>query len=208
MDANDPRHAYAVLGLTPPVTDECLKRRYKELVARWHPDRFQSDPEGRAEAEIMLRNINVAYQVAKASASAEAPASSAAETTDWKDAPSPNASGVNPDPAESGPQQPPDPTNFIELRLDRAPPVRTAVLVERLLSFAWVGGYVGVAYILHPAAMRRPAYFVQFAPWVLALWMVWKGSNAANPISRWGLRLIGWFYLVAPAVAFAYYALR
>jgi hypothetical protein len=56
----------------PPFTAESLKHRYRELVTRWHPDQFQSDPQGRAEAEIMMRNINVAYKVVAAElASAE-----------------------------------------------------------------------------------------------------------------------------------------
>ena len=59
MDPRNLRHAYAVLGLTPPITERDLKRRHRELVARWRPDRFQSDPEGQAEAAIMLRNINI-----------------------------------------------------------------------------------------------------------------------------------------------------
>ena len=59
MDPRNLRHAYAVLGLTPPITERDLKRRHWELVARWRPDRFQSDPEGQAEAAIMLRNINI-----------------------------------------------------------------------------------------------------------------------------------------------------
>jgi hypothetical protein len=63
MDANDLRHAYAVLGFSPPVTEARLKRRYKSLVKRWHPDRFQSDPAGQAEATQRLRDINVAYHV-------------------------------------------------------------------------------------------------------------------------------------------------
>jgi len=113
---------------------------------------------------------------------------------------------VNPA-SEPVPPQPLDPTIFAETGLDGVPPARRAVLVERVLSFVWVGGYVGVAHILYPATMRQTAYFAQFAPWVPALWMIWKGSNAANPITRWGLRLIGWLYLVAPALAFAYYSL-
>jgi hypothetical protein len=62
VDASDARHAYAVLGLTPPVTEDELRHRYKELVKRWHPDRFQYDPQGQAEASVRLRTINAAYE--------------------------------------------------------------------------------------------------------------------------------------------------
>jgi hypothetical protein len=77
MDA-DLRHAYAVLGVWPPVTRPRLKRRYKALVRRWHPDRYHSDPAGQAEATQRLRDINIAYQLVAASMRlAEAPQSPA-----------------------------------------------------------------------------------------------------------------------------------
>lgn len=62
MDARDLRHAYAVLELSPPVSEARLKQRYKTLVRRWHPDRYQADSVGQAEAAQKLRDINVAYQ--------------------------------------------------------------------------------------------------------------------------------------------------
>jgi curved DNA-binding protein CbpA len=46
MDARDLRRAYAVLELSPPVTEERLKHQYKALVRRWHPDRYHADPVG------------------------------------------------------------------------------------------------------------------------------------------------------------------
>ena len=67
MNALDLRHAYAVLGLSPPVTEAALKRRYKSLARRWHPDRYQTDPAGQAEATEKLRDINIAYEIVAAS---------------------------------------------------------------------------------------------------------------------------------------------
>ena len=67
MAVKDLRHAYAVLELTPPVDEASLKRQHKLLVRRWHPDRFQQDPAGQAEATITLRTINLAYEVVLAS---------------------------------------------------------------------------------------------------------------------------------------------
>ncbi len=61
MGAEELRRAYAVLGLTPGVAPRALKRRYRELVRTWHPDRFASDPIGQAQAEQRLREINLAY---------------------------------------------------------------------------------------------------------------------------------------------------
>lgn len=63
MDDRDLLHAYAVLELSPPVSEALLKSRYKTLVRRWHPDRFQSDPVGQAEATQRLRDINLAYEL-------------------------------------------------------------------------------------------------------------------------------------------------
>ena len=63
MDAADLRRACAVLGLSIPVNEDRLKRRYKALVRRWHPDRYQADPAGQAEATRRLCDINIAYDM-------------------------------------------------------------------------------------------------------------------------------------------------
>jgi hypothetical protein len=55
------RSAYAVLGLEPGASLHKVKRQFKTLVRRWHPDRFTNDPQGRAEANDRLRVINNAY---------------------------------------------------------------------------------------------------------------------------------------------------
>jgi DnaJ-like protein len=57
------RKAYAVLGVEPGLTPIELRRRYRTLVRRWHPDRFATDPRSQAEAEARMREINHAYQV-------------------------------------------------------------------------------------------------------------------------------------------------
>ncbi len=54
--------ALKVLKLTMPVTLDGLKRRYKELVKRHHPDANG----GSAEAETRMKVINEAYQTLKA----------------------------------------------------------------------------------------------------------------------------------------------
>ena len=54
--------ALKVLELTMPVTLEGLKRRYKALVKRHHPDANG----GSAEAETRMKIINQAYQTLKA----------------------------------------------------------------------------------------------------------------------------------------------
>ncbi|OFW26010.1 MAG: hypothetical protein A3H97_11290 [Acidobacteria bacterium RIFCSPLOWO2_02_FULL_65_29] len=55
------RSAYAVLGLRPGASLHRVRRQFKALVRRWHPDRFANDPQGKAEANDRLRVINNAY---------------------------------------------------------------------------------------------------------------------------------------------------
>src|SRR6516164_2569152 len=53
--------AYATLGLSRGASSSAVKRRYKALVKQWHPDRFTGDPQGVAEATMMLKAVNHAY---------------------------------------------------------------------------------------------------------------------------------------------------
>jgi curved DNA-binding protein CbpA len=55
--------ACAVLEVTPSATQREVKRAYKKLVRRWHPDRFANDPRGQAEATARLQMITEAYSV-------------------------------------------------------------------------------------------------------------------------------------------------
>jgi len=55
--------AYAVLELSPPVSEPDLTRRYRELVKRRHPDRHGSDPTGQAEAARRMQEINDAHRL-------------------------------------------------------------------------------------------------------------------------------------------------
>lgn len=55
--------AMKVLDLTPPLTAEALKARYKELVKRHHPDANNGDK----EAEERFKRINHAYNTLKLS---------------------------------------------------------------------------------------------------------------------------------------------
>jgi DnaJ-like protein len=60
-DRDDRRRACAVLGLPRDAGPEEIRRRYKALVRRWHPDRHMADPRGATEAAARLREINAAY---------------------------------------------------------------------------------------------------------------------------------------------------
>jgi DnaJ-class molecular chaperone len=52
--------AYNRLGLTPGTTIEEVDRKRRELIKRYHPDRF-SEPEKRARAERITAEINAAH---------------------------------------------------------------------------------------------------------------------------------------------------
>jgi len=59
---HDPlRSAYATLDLAPDAPLWRVRRQYKALVRKWHPDRFAGDPQGTAEATIRMRAINEAF---------------------------------------------------------------------------------------------------------------------------------------------------
>jgi hypothetical protein len=88
VNGDERRRAYAVLGLPPDASPRLVKRRYKELVRTWHPDRFARDPVGREEAEQRLREINLAFGAlnapawsARVSARAATPPPAARERT-------------------------------------------------------------------------------------------------------------------------------
>jgi hypothetical protein len=53
---------YALLGVSPDATAPEIRRRYLEMVGRYHPDRHQGNPLGELAAE-RLREINRAYAV-------------------------------------------------------------------------------------------------------------------------------------------------
>ena len=55
------RSAYATLGVAPYAPLWRVRRQYKALVRKWHPDRFAGDPQGIAEATIRMRAINEAF---------------------------------------------------------------------------------------------------------------------------------------------------
>jgi hypothetical protein len=56
------RRAYAALGLPDGAALAVVRKRYRALVRKWHPDRFVADPQGQAEASIRMRVINAAYR--------------------------------------------------------------------------------------------------------------------------------------------------
>jgi hypothetical protein len=65
--------AYATLGLPPDAALEEVRRQYKALVRRWHPDRFTSDPRNQAHAAEQMRAINAAYHAIQSLRAPEVP---------------------------------------------------------------------------------------------------------------------------------------
>jgi hypothetical protein len=56
-------HAYATLALNRGCSLSVVKRQYRSLVKRWHPDRFASDPVGARQAGEQLQAINRAFRI-------------------------------------------------------------------------------------------------------------------------------------------------
>lgn len=51
---------YAVLGVSKDADDEALKKAYRKLALKWHPDR---NPESKATAEKKFKEVSEAYEV-------------------------------------------------------------------------------------------------------------------------------------------------
>ncbi len=54
---NDP---YKILGITPDASDDDVKKAYRKLVKKYHPDRYQNSPLA-DEASEKMKEINGAY---------------------------------------------------------------------------------------------------------------------------------------------------
>ena len=51
---------YEVLGVGKTATDDELKKAYRRLAKKYHPD---ANPDKKEEAEAKFKEVNVAYEV-------------------------------------------------------------------------------------------------------------------------------------------------
>jgi DnaJ-class molecular chaperone len=58
--SDDPNDYYKILGVNKEATDAEIKKAYRKLALKWHPDK---NPNNRQEAEEKFKKINEAYSV-------------------------------------------------------------------------------------------------------------------------------------------------
>ncbi len=51
------------MGVAKDVTEDQLKKAYRKLALKWHPDRNQGSEEQKVKADKMFKDINEAYSV-------------------------------------------------------------------------------------------------------------------------------------------------
>lgn len=60
------KELYAELGLTPTATDDAVRKAYRALVKRYHPDRYNAaNEEEKKNATVRFRDITEAYELIK-----------------------------------------------------------------------------------------------------------------------------------------------
>jgi len=58
----DLQEFYRVLDLTPGASLEEIKRSYRQLLQRWHPDRYKPGSVMQTTAEDVTKELNEAYR--------------------------------------------------------------------------------------------------------------------------------------------------
>lgn len=53
---------YKILGVDPSASDEEIKKAYRDLARKYHPDRFASNPDMAELANEKMKEVNTAYE--------------------------------------------------------------------------------------------------------------------------------------------------
>ena len=61
--ASTKRDYYEVLGVTRTASDDEIKRSYRRLAMKYHPDRAEANGMSKPEAETMFKECAEAYEV-------------------------------------------------------------------------------------------------------------------------------------------------
>ena len=162
--------AYAILGLRRGCTPEELKATYRQLVKRWHPDRYSADPTGQAEASARLREINGALRLVADDISAahapRPPVTSAAQD-------------ARPDPPEYAPGRPLTRTEIDAL----VGALRTDSPVDTALQWVTVVGPLAAGFfLLIPTQSRASASVTALG---LALLILGIGLIVRRTLRSW-----------------------
>jgi len=54
---------YKILGVEKSATPDDIKKAYRKLALKWHPDKNSQDEESKVKAEKMFKDIGEAYAV-------------------------------------------------------------------------------------------------------------------------------------------------
>jgi molecular chaperone DnaJ len=84
------RNPYEVLGIRPTSTEEEVKKAYRDLVKKYHPDKYKDNPLEDLAKEKM-QEINEAYESIQASRNGSAPGGGFRQNGDgsWNPGPGP-----------------------------------------------------------------------------------------------------------------------
>lgn len=159
---------YQVLGVSPVASQDEIRRAYRELVRRHHPDLHARTPKSFAEAEERMKQINAAYRQV--------------------------LSGQAAHPAEPEPAPPPPPPRGQPPR--PRPPICPRHLADMVYRCARCGRLACVRCLegqgCRQCRDRRPASFPVTIPEAVWLWMpVLLGAAA---VRAWNLpaAAVGW----------------